>query len=336
LVNITRNDRQVVRISKEAATSIDAEARGAATQSSPFLKKSLLGHTQAVVNVAFSRDGRLLASSDLGGEVRVWDLPAGTLRYVLPSLGSITHAMTFSPDGKSLLAAAAYGNGDINVWDAQTGRPDGALKGHTGGLFDISFSSDGKTMVSAGWDAALRFWDLAARRELRAIPSPDGEWIRSAVISDRGAMAMASNTVFLFGTDEKLFKSFSADAGPLSLSANGRLLSSARVYEGRVVIWDVSTGEKVGDWRAHEGHVAGAVLWPNGRILATAGNEGAIRFWEVATQRQLAEVHHEGAADGLAFSPDGETLATTGTDDKLVRLWDVTFLQKLEAAESKQ
>jgi WD40 repeat protein len=74
----------------------------------------------------------------------------------------------------------------------------------------------------------------------------------------------------------------------------------------------------------------------DGRALATAGDDGAVRLWEVATQRQLAELRHEGSAYHMAFSPDGTTLATTGTEDRLVKLWDVSFLRSLKAPEKNK
>jgi WD40 repeat protein/tRNA A-37 threonylcarbamoyl transferase component Bud32 len=331
LVTVTRDGRQVVRISKES------EPLTAASLSAAKLKKSLLGHTQAVSSVAYSPDGRLLASGDHAGEVRVWDLPAGTLRYVLPARGSLVHALAFSPDGKFLLTAAAGGDGDINVWEARTGKPDGVLKGHTRGLFDVSFGPDGKTLASAGWDATVRVWDFAARRELRAIPSPSGQWIRSAAISAGGQIGVGSGpNVYLVGLDGQLVKTFDTTAGPLCFSADGRLLAGTMWKEGRVTVWDVNTGEKVGDWRAHEGSINGVAFSHSGRALATAGEDGAVRLWEVATQRQLEEVRHEGRADHPAFSPDDGALASTGIDDRLIKLWDVSFLRALEGPEKSK
>jgi WD40 repeat protein len=77
----------------------------------------------------------------------------------------------------------------------------------------------------------------------------------------------------------------------------------------------------------------GVAFSGDGWTLATAGGDGAVRLWDVATQRQLAEVPHEGHAYQLAFAPDGTTLATVGRQNRLVKLWDVSFLRSLKRPE---
>jgi WD40 repeat protein len=298
------------------------------------LKKALIGHTAAVISVAYSPDSQLLASGDGAGEARVWNMPSGTLRYVLPARGLELYTLAFSPDGKSLVTACTQKNMDIYIWDAKTGKPDGVLKGHTKGIYEVSFAPDGETLVSAGWDAVVRVWDFAARREVRAVPSPEGLPIRSVVVSAGGRIAVGNGKVSLLEADGQLVKTFDWDAAPLCFSPDGRLLAGTTWMEGRVTVLDLKSGEKAGSWHAHEGLANGVSFSRDGRALATAGSDGFVRLWDVVTQRQLAELPHEGQAYQLAFSPDGDTLATTGKDNRLVKLWDVSFLRSSKATQN--
>src|SRR5262249_9524387 len=138
--------------------------------------RSLAGHTGTVQGVAYSPDGKLLAT---GGEedVRIWDAKTGKLEHSLPvkGKGKWFLALTFSPDGKFVLTAPhdlpqGGKKNPITIWEARTSKPAGTLEGHTGALLQISFSPDGKTLVSAGHDGAgnraeVRVWDFEKRAE---------------------------------------------------------------------------------------------------------------------------------------------------------------------------
>jgi formylglycine-generating enzyme required for sulfatase activity len=234
-------------------------------------------------------------------------------------------AAAFSPDGKFLLTAPEDGRAKapISIWEAETGKPAGVLEGHNQGLFELSFSPDGKTLMSGGWEGFVRLWDFAERRKIRDIPSPANHWIRSAVFSSQGKIALGQDKVYLFEQDGTLLRTIDKYSAPYCFSPDGKLLAGTRWEEGGVTIWDVDTGEAVASWRAHDGKANGIAYSFQGNVLATAGGDGKVRLWDVKTQRQLVELSHDGEACGVAFSPDGKTLATTGYD-YLVKLWDVS------------
>jgi WD40 repeat protein len=291
----------------------------------------LAGHTGGVYSVAFSPDGKTLASGT-NTALQLWDVatrrPIGHPLAGSSGVGSVA----FSPDGKTLASSGAHG---VRMWDVATRRPIGhPLTGHTGPVASVAFSPDGKTLASGGGAPGVRLWDVATSRPI-GHPLAGSSGVESVAFSPDGktvAAASGDNTVRLWdvATGRPIGHPPTTGTGLLfsvAFSPDGKTLASAN-GDGTVRLWNAATDRPMGDLvtgRTNGVYSRLSVAFsPDGETLASGRSNGTVRLWDVATGRPTGEPlpGHTGPVDSVAFSPDGKTLASGGADGT-VRLWDV-------------
>ena len=290
------------------------------------------GHKDEAWSLAFSSDGRMLASGSDDTEpdptIKLWDPSDGRLLSAWQAGEGTTASLAFSPDARLLVSGHLAEAGNVRIWDPGTGRLLATLVGHTDRVRATVFSPDGRILATAGSDHTVRLWDVAGRRlqgvltghadTVHALAfAPDGRLLASA--SDDGDVRLW-DLASLSG--EARAKTLHGRAGfqALAFSPDGCMLAAAD-KRGAITCWDVATWNPIRVIHADGEDLRRLALSPDGHTLAVAGSSGMIHLWDSTTGQELLILEgHKRQINGLAFAPDGSTLASCSHDGE-VRLW---------------
>ncbi|WKU43106.1 serine/threonine-protein kinase [Streptomyces sp. VNUA116] len=304
----------------------------------------LKGHTSNVNAVAFSPDGKILASAggyleNNGGDatIRLWDVAARTAIATLRGHASSVDSVAFSPDGKAL-ASVGY-DSTVRLWDVAARSGVAVLPTDAPGGNAVAFSPDGKTL--AGGDGPLvRLWGVAARARSTALVgghtgdvttvafSPDGKTLAGGSGGGTGPNADTDYTVRLWDlATQRVIATLTGHTDRVSsvtFSPDGKTLASGS-FDKTVRLWDVAAGSAKATLTS-AGSVWSVVFSPDSTTLASGGGGGrgephTVRLWDMAGQKVTATLTgHTGTVRTLAFSPDGKILAS-GSSDRTIRVW---------------
>jgi WD40 repeat protein/serine/threonine protein kinase len=249
------------------------------------LLKTLTGHTAWVKAVAFSHDGKRLASSGSDDRtVKVWDVQAGKELLTLKGHDGWTAGVAFSPDDK--LLATAGEDQTVKLRNAETGAEVKTLKGHTLWVWGVAFSPDGDVLASASGDRTIKLWNVATGAEIRT----------------------------LTGHTDRVRN--------LAFSPDGKRLASCS-WDSTVRVWDTATGREVRTLKGHLGFTLDVAFSPDGKWVVSSGTDRTVRLWDAATgEEQVVFLGHGDGIACVALSPDGRRLAT-GCGDQTVRVWEL-------------
>jgi WD40 repeat protein/serine/threonine protein kinase len=293
------------------------------------LLHTLRGDTR-VVSVAFSPDGRRLASAGYDRIVRLWDTATGHEVLALRGHADLVGRVLFSPDGQRLASASA--DGTVRVWDAspfdENANPTiRTISGHDGEFFGVAFSPDSQLLASASTDGAIKLWDAQTGQEVHAFHghkeaalcvafSPDGQRLLSGSMDKTARLWDARTGEELVICDDSNFETL---VRGVAFSPDGKAFATGS--HQKLQLWDAESGRRLFARQADRGIVFAVAFSPDGRRLATVGLQGTAKVWNVTGEEVCSFKGHKTSFYCVAFHPTGKYLAS-GDSDNEVKLWD--------------
>jgi WD40 repeat protein len=257
----------------------------------PGMIAALQGHTESLYAVAFSPEGRLVATASFDKTIKLWE--AATGKEVRTFAGPTGHqnlvlCVAFSPDG-NMLASGSQDN-TAKVWDVPSSRPMREYFA-ADGVRAIALSPDGSKLAGAGKDLTIKICRLG---------------------------------------DGKPVQSLAGDSSPVTSLAYGAKLVVAGGADGSLHFWDPASSQPLGTVFAHSGPVSGISLNPNNAVAYSAGKDDMLKFWQLPLMPSRILTTHLGEVAAIATSQDGALVASAGTD-KSVHVMNGQQVRPLQA-----
>ncbi|MBD2514590.1 hypothetical protein H6G93_06125 [Nostoc sp. FACHB-973] len=248
------------------------------------LAKSVFVETfGGIFSVAFSPNGKLLATGDTNGEIRLYKVANSQQLMTCKGHTGWIWSVSFSPDGQVL--ASGSNDQTIKLWDISTGQCFKTLEGHSGGVRSVTFSPNAKVLASGSDDQTVKLWNVST------------------------------------GQCFKTLQEHGCSVWSVAFSPKDNILASGN-DDYKVRLWNINSSSCIHTLEGHTQRVYSVTFSPDGNTLATGSHDQTVKLWDISTSKCLKTLQgHTDLVHSVTFSVDGSAVVSCG-DDQTVRVWD--------------
>ncbi|WLQ62841.1 MULTISPECIES: WD40 repeat domain-containing protein [Streptomyces] len=290
------------------------------------LRTRVDAHTDTVRHIAWSPDGRRLATASRDGSARILEARSGQSLLVLPSDGAMVESVAWSPD--SAHVATAGRERVVRIWDAASGASVRLLTGATDIVRQVAWSPDGQYVAASSKDRVVRVWEAGTGSLAQALEGHrDDVWgVTWSPDSTRLASASHDQTARVWdlatGATDVVLEGHTDFVEGIAWSPDGLSLATGS-GDHTARIWDARTGALRLLVRGHTDYVWNLAWSPDSQALASASSDHTVRLVSAQDAKVLAVLRgHSDTVWGVTWSPSGTQLATSSTDGSAI-VWDL-------------